>query len=106
MIVTYNNDKFTFIYGYLSYSAKVHTEANYSYTPGRRYMPNGDPGYPDEEDFEITKLDVADIKCEDDEDLVITDKLREALINKISDVLTDMDISYWDFHDDRDYDED
>ena len=39
------------------YCAIVQAEATYSSTPGRMYMANGDPGYPDEEEFDIDSID-------------------------------------------------
>lgn len=52
---------------------------SYYYDPGRYYMPNGDPGYPPEESFDIedvyvtndTKLDVPEW---------VTDELIEEII--------------------------
>lgn len=44
----------------LSIEYTVSVKGDYYYSPGRMYMPNGDPGYPDEEsidDTEVTDID-------------------------------------------------
>lgn len=44
----------------LSIEYTVSVAGDYYYSPGRMYMPNGDPGYPDEEnidDTEVTDID-------------------------------------------------
>lgn len=44
----------------LSIEYIVSVKGDYYYSPGRMYMPNGDPGYPDEEsidDAEVTDID-------------------------------------------------
>lgn len=44
----------------LSIEYTVSVNGDYYYSPGRMYMPNGDPGYPDEEsidDTEVTDID-------------------------------------------------
>lgn len=48
----------TFVYEEEEYEATVHATGTYTFIKGRRYMANGDPGYPDEEDFEIDDVDV------------------------------------------------
>lgn len=40
-----------------TYTVDVTAHGIYTHTPGRRYMPNGDPGYPDEDDFEIEDVE-------------------------------------------------
>lgn len=39
-------------------TACVNVDGSYSYTPGRMYMPNGDPGYPDECDIEVSGIEI------------------------------------------------
>ena len=48
----------TFRYKDEEYEATVEAQATYTFIKGRRYMPNGDPGYPDEENFEVDNVDV------------------------------------------------
>ena len=48
----------TFTYNEEEYEAQVHARASYSYRPGKRWLKNGDPGYPDESDFEVDDIDV------------------------------------------------
>lgn len=37
-------------------------KANYAFEPGRMYLPNGDPGYPDYEEFDISSIKIEEIK--------------------------------------------
>lgn len=53
----YSNDALELEIGDTNYLIAVNASAKYSYYPGRAYMPNGDPGYPDECDFEITDVE-------------------------------------------------
>jgi hypothetical protein len=53
----YKNDDFEVELDGNIYRADLDATAEYSYTPGRMYMPNGDPGYPPDEDFEIVDVD-------------------------------------------------
>lgn len=52
------NGNVVFRYNDEEYEATVRAQATYTFIKGRRYMPNGDPGYPDEEDLEIDDVDV------------------------------------------------
>lgn len=52
------NGNIVFRYNDEEYEATVHATGTYSFRKGRRYMANGDPGYPDEEDFEIDDVEV------------------------------------------------
>lgn len=42
----------------IEYTASVTGE--HYYCPGRMYMPNGDPGYPEEDEVDITHIEVTD----------------------------------------------
>lgn len=37
---------------------RLKVTATFSYDPGRMYMPNGDPGYPPESEFDIEETDI------------------------------------------------
>lgn len=52
------NGSVTFEYKDEEYEATVEAQATYTFIKGRKYMANGDPGYPDEEDFEIDNIDI------------------------------------------------
>ena len=54
---SYNGD-ISFNYKGETYEAGVGAQATYTFIKGRKYMANGDPGWPDEEDFEIDNIDV------------------------------------------------
>ena len=53
----YDNDDLELEVNDVKYSIKVHAIGTYTHIPGRRYMPNGDPGYPDEDDLEIEEVE-------------------------------------------------
>lgn len=55
------NGEVEFTYDGKLLCADVTAHGTYTFVKGRRYMPNGDPGYPDEEDFEIDDLEVNSI---------------------------------------------
>jgi len=54
----YYNGDVTFTFNGEQHEATVQALATYTFVKGRMYMRNGDPGYPDEEDFEIDDIDV------------------------------------------------
>lgn len=66
------------------YEATVSATATYTFIKGRKYMANGDPGYPDEEDFEIDDLDVTLITDKETEEIVDeTEEMTEAIRNAL-----------------------
>lgn len=69
----YNGDV-TFTCEGRKYTATVKATASYYFRKGRMYMANGDPGYPDEEDFEIDDIDVTEVKDWDTEEPVDYDE--------------------------------
>jgi hypothetical protein len=73
------------------YTCYVVAEAEYSYSPGRMYMSNGDPGYPDDEEIEITDLQVYNIRPK-----VNDKKIIEQIEEDVTDQLYEMDLKYWD----------
>lgn len=50
----------------------------YQYDPGRYYMPNGDPGYPPEESF-----DIEDVYVTNDKEQPIPEWVTDELIEEI-----------------------
>lgn len=80
--------------------------ADYSYTSGCMYMRNGDPGYPDEEDFEVTDVDIerASYYSEEKDDYIEVDvkDVPQEVINVIMDKLNDDDT--WDYESCDEYD--
>lgn len=58
---------------------EVDIEFDYYYDPGRQYMPNGDPGYPEEETVELVKVHRKDSLPSWITDDVIYDKFEEDL---------------------------
>ena len=73
------------------YSCYVFAKAIFNYHPGKLYMRNGDPGYPDDEDFEITNVDV---EAHQNGEKIEGDKL-EKIKEAISDELYEMDYDKW-----------
>lgn len=61
------NDVISFSVDDTDYSCEVNANATEYYTPGRMYMPNGDPGYPPEYEFEISDFELLTLFNEDTE---------------------------------------
>jgi len=80
---TYKGD-ITFTYEGREYVADVTAKATYYYRPGRKYMANGDPGYPDEESFDIDDIEVHSIRDKETEEVVEeTEELSAAIGNAL-----------------------
>lgn len=76
------NGNVTFKYKDEEYEAQVSASGTYTFVKGRKYMANGDPGYPDEESFDIDDIDVEavfkdDVEVPYDEDMY--DDIESAL---------------------------
>lgn len=52
------NGEVEFTYNNKLLRADITAHGTYTFIRGRRYMSNGDPGYPDEDDFEIDDIDI------------------------------------------------
>ena len=52
----------------VDYSGEICAKGTGYYYPGRMYMPNGDPGYPDEEEFELKSFEVLTLFNEETEE--------------------------------------
>lgn len=53
------NGEVNFTYQGRDLVATVEATAEHWYQPGRKYMPNGDPGYPEENEIEDVEFDVS-----------------------------------------------
>lgn len=51
-----SNWSYSGIYEYEVYEIEFSANGTYYYDSGRMYMPNGDPGYPPEEDFDVDEV--------------------------------------------------
>ena len=69
---------------------------NWYYEPGRRYMPNGDPGYPDSSEVELLEFGTI---SDDEQPEWLTFELVQKTLDNEDDLFDDM-------YDDDDYDED
>lgn len=79
----------------VSYIFGLYAEAEYSYTPGRMYMRNGDPGYPDDEELEVTHVEMS-VVTELDSGKEVTDKdILQRIEDEVTDELYGMDIEKW-----------
>ena len=81
----YYDGNVTFEYDDKQYEATVHATATYTFTKGRMYMPNGDPGYPDEEDFEVDDIDVEAV-FRDGVEVPYVDDMEECIAEALEDV--------------------
>lgn len=76
----YRNKALPFTYEGVDYNIDVYAVAGDYYLPERMYMPNGDPGYPAEEDFWIEKLDAKwYLDGDDSVEIEPTEEMTEAL---------------------------
>ena len=88
--LTYENDDFSFEFDGDQYTCEVHAEAEYSYEPMVMYYKDGS-GYPGSEELDIEILDIKNVKDIDGNIVSLTDKIEEA----VSDKLYDMDLTDW-----------
>lgn len=70
------------------YTADVKARASYSFRRGRMYLRNGDPGYPDEEDFEIDDVEVLSITDENGDEITYDE---DTMYDPICDALNGVD---------------
>ena len=72
------------------YSGEICAKGKGYYQHGRMYMPNGDPGYPDEEEFEIESFDVLTlVNDETEEDFLNRYKTDKDFRSKIDSAIED-----------------
>ena len=66
------------MYDGVYYDVDVHAMGNEYHDPGCMYLPNGDPGYPPEDDIEVDVIEIEAV-FDGDEEVTLTDELEEAL---------------------------
>jgi hypothetical protein len=81
---------------------EVTVSYNWYYAPGQMYLSNGDPGYPDESEIEITEWETT----EEEKPEWLTDELVQEAFDKEEIELVDEDEDDYDEDDYRDYDRD
>ena len=64
------NGNVNFTYDGRDLVAEVEAHASHWYRPGRMYMPNGDPGYPTEDEIDDVEFDVTSVKDAETEEVV------------------------------------
>lgn len=92
---SYKNDDLLIAVGDKNYTVDVNASCSYWYQPAKMYLANGDPGYPEESEFELT--DVSAVWHDEDDNEVEPTKEMEAALEQY---LYDMDSDEWDW--DRD----
>ena len=93
--LSYENDSYTVSVNGKDYICYVRAEAEYWYDPGCMYLRNGDPGYPSEDDLEITELEVSDFELDDDPEYVVSDEEKTKIKSAVEDELYGMDYDRW-----------
>ena len=87
------------------YIVKVKAKANYYYDSGRMYMPNGDPGYPPEEDFEVTDFEIYSVMDSYEntiEGFDVTEDFKDCVLDELYEVNWDE----WEFPEEEEPDYD
>jgi hypothetical protein len=103
--VSYSCDGYEVEIDSVSYIFCLYAEAEYSYIPGRMYMKNGDPGYPDDKELEVTFIEMS-IVTELDSGKIVTDKvILQKIEDKVADELYEMNIEKWSGQDPYDEEE-
>lgn len=93
--ITYSNDDLELDVNDKTYRVAVEASTSYYFSPGRMYIPNGDPGYPDESDFELQGVNAIWYQYDeetDDETEVKPTTEREVALDEY---LNDLDLDEW-----------
>lgn len=90
MILYYDDDGLEIEVADTVYLVRVYATAAYTYTHGRMYMDNGDPGYPPEDDLKIAVINAVWLD-ENDKEVEPTEEMTTALEK----YLNEMDFSRW-----------
>lgn len=99
---TYSNDDLELDVGEKTYKVSVEATASYYYSPGRMYMRNGDPGYPEEEELEIESVDATWYEVDEDGNETEVNATPE-MISTLDDYLNDLSIDAWSLPEPDDY---
>lgn len=82
VVFNYNNEE---------YEADVLARGTYSFRKGRMYMRNGDPGYPDEESFEIDDIEVEAVFDAEGNEVSYTEDMYDCIEEALNDVDWEID---------------
>ena len=63
-------DSFTIDRDNVEYIVTFYAQGTYYYDPGCMYLRNGDPGYPPEEETDVTYLEIESVTDDDGNDIV------------------------------------
>ena len=89
---TYRNDDLELEIDGKTYTVDVEASCSYWYQPAKMYLSNGDPGYPEDWEFEVTDVE-AEWYDEDMNKVEPTKEMEEAL----DQYLDGMDMDNWDW---------
>lgn len=98
--LTYESDDFNFEVDGDQYICEVTAEAEYFYEPMVMYYKDG-TGHPGSEELEIEELEIKNVKDIDGNIVSLTDKMEEA----VNDKLCDMDLVDWNGYCEDEYDD-
>ena len=73
----------------------VYAEAVRKYVSGCSYMSNGDPGYPTDDELEITKLEVSGFCLEEDPDYIVSNDEKSSVRAVVREELCSMEYEKW-----------
>ena len=75
----------SFTFNDKQYEATVSARGTYTFTKGRAYLRNGDPGYPDEESFEVDDIDVETVFDADGNEVPYTEDMYSCIEETLRD---------------------
>lgn len=97
-IIYYSNDDLELDVGDNTYTVAVEARASYYFSPGRMYMPNGDPGYPDESEFELLDVDATWYIYDEEKDEnveVPEENVTSEMESALDEYLEELDLDEW-----------
>ena len=84
MTVQYDNEEFEFSFEVNDYTCDLRAYAEHFYEKGCMYSRDGDPGYSDDEDLEVTELEINGIWDADGNEVEETPEIKSAIMSYVS----------------------
>ena len=101
---SYSGSDLEFNINNVDYLVDVEASGSLIYAPGRMYMPNGDPGYPDESELTIEDIDSTWRKIINEDEEPIDVEPDSDMLSILEEYLYEQDD--WDYEEyERDYDD-